>query len=366
MAKNSSGGLPGLELDRFSKWLQRNHPELGTPSSAELLTGGRSNLTYSIDCGANQLILRRPPLGHVMETAHDMSREYAVQRALQGTAFPVARMHLIHDDHDGEAGVGSWFYVMDKVIGRPFDQTGDNDGFSPRQLHGLSLEMARTLAILHDMKPVEIGLEDFGRPEGYLERQVRRWTKQLAASSSRELPELDQLAKRLASPPDSSGVAIVHGDYKLNNALVDVSGEDLRVAAVLDWEMSTLGDPLADVALFGLYWQLPYLDPVTAAVFESPVDYSLGYPDFDALLAEYSAARGIEVPDLTWHLAFAAFKTGVITESIHFRHLGGGTVGAGFERIGEMSLPLARAGHRFLDGERMAGRPSVSGANNAL
>ncbi|MGW6174205.1 phosphotransferase family protein [Arthrobacter sp. NPDC055138] len=359
MEMSSPRGLPGLEMDRFSNWLQRNHPGLGIPRSARLLTGGRSNLTYSIDCGSAQLVLRRPPLGHVMETAHDMSREYTVQQALQVTEFPVPRMHLIHDDRNGEAGIGSWFYIMDQVAGLPFERRADNNGFSPQQLDELSRKMARTLATLHGTNPREIGLEDFGRPEGYLERQVRRWTKQLAASSSRALPELEDLATRLASPPESSGVAIVHGDYKLNNALVDVSGKHLRVAAILDWEMSTLGDPLADLALFGLYWQMPYLDPVTAAVFESPVDYGLGYPDFDALLAEYSAARGIEIPDLTWHLAFAAFKTGVITESIHFRHLGGGTVGEGFERIGEMSLPLARAGHRFLDGERVASKSRV-------
>lgn len=264
----------------------------------------------------------------------------------------------MEDDRDGKSGVGTQFYVMDKVGGQPFDSLDDNRGFTPDQLHQLSLKMARTLAKLHNVRPDTVGLEQFGRPEGYLERQVRRWTKQLAASSSRELPELEELSRRLTPVPEPSGASIVHGDYKLNNALVRVNGDRLEVAAILDWEMSTLGDPLTDLALFGLYWQMRYLDPVTADVFESSVDYSAGYPAFDELVEAYAAERAIAVPDLTWHLAFAAFKTAVITESIHYRHLSGGTVGEGFARIGEMTLPLARAGHRFLDGKSAVIQPA--------
>ena len=357
MAATSAGSPPGLDLGKLTVWLQEHHPEVGVPRSAALLTGGRSNLTYAMDCAENQLVLRRPPLGHVMETAHDMSREFAVQSALWNTGVPVPRMHFLHDDRDGAAGIGSPFYVMDKVTGRPFDSVADNRGATPEQLHDLSLEMARILATLHGISPQAVGLQQLGRPEGYLDRQVGRWTKQLAASRSRELRELEELARRLRPVPEPSGVAVVHGDYKLNNALVRQSGEGLEVAAILDWEMATLGDPLADLALFGLYWQMPTLDPVTADVFVSPVDDAAGYPVFEVLLAAYAAERGIDIPDLTWHLAFAAFKTAVITESIHFRHLGGGTVGTGFERIGEMTLPLARAGHRFLDGATATSLP---------
>jgi len=347
--------LPGLDLPRFSAWLAGHHPELAGEIRGRVLTGGRSNLTYALQSGPHRLVLRRPPLGHVMQTAHDMKREFRIQQALQGSDVPVPGMHFFHDDSDGRAGVGSPFYVMDQVAGSALETRADNAAHGPGELHELSIEMAKCLAKLHEVDPAAVGLADFGRPEGYLERQVSRWSRQLEASSSRQLPELERLAQRLRTVPATGQVSLLHGDFKLNNALVSREAGTLRVAAVLDWEMSTIGDSLADLALFGLYWQMPYLDPIIGEVFESPVDHAAGYPKFSELVTAYSTVRGIPEPDLTWYLGFSAFKTAVITESIHYRFQSGATVGEGFERIGELTLPLARAGHLFLDDTTAAG-----------
>lgn len=350
--------VPGIDLPTFARWIEQHHPHLGVPSSAELLTGGHSNLTYVVGFGGQDLVLRRPPLGHVMETAHDMAREYRVQKALEATALPVAKMHFHHDDTDGSAGIGSPFYVMEKVAGLPLNCPEDNRRFSPTQLREASFALVRVLAKLHSVDLDSVGLADFGRPEGFLERQVRRWSKQLEASRSRSLPYVEELESLLRPVPQCTSPSLIHGDFKFNNALVRSSGNGVEIAAVLDWEMSTIGDAFVDLALFGLYWQMATLHPVTAEVFESPVDPNSGYPTFQELLEHYCQHRGIDVPDLSWHQAFAAFKTSVITESLYFRHESGGTIGAGFERIGELTEPIAAAGIAFL---QSAPRASAGG-----
>jgi aminoglycoside phosphotransferase (APT) family kinase protein len=202
------------------------------------------------------------------------------------------------------------------------------------------------LAELHTVDPASVGLADFGRPEGYLTRQVARWRKQLDSSRSREVPGIDELHARLeASVPASRRYGLLHGDYRLDNALVDPGVPD--IAAVLDWEMATLGDPLADVGLFVVYTSGRRGDDViTGDVTNSP-----GFPPTGELIARYADRTGIDVSDLDWYVALACFKLAVVLEGIHFRFSHGQTVGEGFDMIGERVPGLVREGLAALDGE---------------
>jgi aminoglycoside phosphotransferase (APT) family kinase protein len=266
---------------------------------------------------------------------------------------PVPTVRAVVDDLDGAAGVGAPFYLMDKVEGVILKTTSDNAGHDRETLHSVGVGLAHVLADLHSVDFEAAGLAAFGRPDGYLERQVARWTKQLESSRSRDLPEVERLGRALAaSIPESGAASVIHGDFRLDNCIVDP--RSLRIAAVLDWEMATLGDPLADLALFALYYVMPSLDPTIAEVHASSVDVGAGYPELPELVDAYAARRGIPVPDLSWYLAFSAFKVAGITESIHYRYLAGATVGEHFDRMGELTTPVAAAGLDFLAHRRVA------------
>jgi aminoglycoside phosphotransferase (APT) family kinase protein len=210
----------------------------------------------------------------------------------------------------------------------------------------LATELVDVLARLHRLDPGQVGLGDLGRPAGYLERQLRRWGRQLESSHSRDLPELTRLAERLAARiPDSQSVGIVHGDYRLDNVVVDpVRG---HIVAVLDWEMATLGDPLTDLASTLVWWDgMRGLDSPVAAV---PADVP-GYPAGDHLLAVYARHSDLDLEPLPWYLGFAFFKIAAIFEGIHFRSQQGLTVGEGFERLGDLVPSLVERGHAALSG----------------
>ena len=343
--------LPGLDVRALQEWLLLNEPELlgAGPLSASLIAGGRSNLTYAIRGASEPLVLRRPPLGHVQATAHDMEREFRVISALRGSRVPVPRAIRYADD--ASAGVDAPFYLMERVKGRTLTSRADNAGYNQSQLRELSLDLARTLAHLHSIDPAEVGLADFGRPEGFVTRQVDRWGKQYEGSRSRSLPELDALQQELhANIPETKRTSILHGDYRLDNALVrDIAGAP-QLNAILDWEMATLGDSLTDLGLLGLYWNINNYEDVPHGAVPSSVSSEDGYPSFEELVDEYSETAGVSVPELPWYLALAAFKLAVILEGIHFRFQAGQTVGAGFDQIGHLVTPLARVGRRYLAG----------------
>jgi aminoglycoside phosphotransferase (APT) family kinase protein len=341
--------LPGLDVRALQDWLLLNQPELigAVPLTASLIAGGRSNLTYAIRGAAEPLVLRRPPLGHVQTTAHDMAREFRVISALRGSRVPVPR--AVRYVEDPTAGVDAPFYLMERVKGRPMVTRDANAPYTPAQLRELSLDLARTLAHLHSIQPESVGLGDFGRPDGFLVRQVERWGKQYAGSRSRALPELDALQSELhAGIPETRRSSILHGDYRLDNALVrDIAGSP-QLSAILDWEMATLGDSLTDLGLLGLYWNINSLGSELQGAVPSAVDIAAGYPAFEELVDEYSETAGVIVPELPWYLGLAAFKLAVILEGIHFRYQAGQTVGAGFDQIGALVTPLARAGRDYL------------------
>ncbi|MBX6383149.1 MAG: phosphotransferase family protein [Microbispora sp.] len=307
---------PGLDLTRLAEHLRREGLTEG-PLTAELIAGGKSNLTYVVGDGERTYVVRRPPLGHVLATAHDMGREYRVMSALRDTGVPVPRTY--HLCRDPEV-VGAPFYVMEHV-------EGGQPPLTPDLAHGL----VDVLAALHSIAPESVGLGDFGKPDGFLERQVARWKRQLDASRSREVPGIDELYERLTRDVPASGEpAIVHGDFKLGNTLI----ADGKVRAVLDWEMSTLGDPLTDLALFLLYGEVSVLDR----------DVAGEAPPAAELAAHYAEASGRDPSRLGWYVGLACFKLAVIAEGIHFRYTKGLTVGDGFAEVGDQVAPIVARG----------------------
>jgi aminoglycoside phosphotransferase (APT) family kinase protein len=317
---------PGVDLPRLRAYLGS-----AGPLRAELIAGGRSNLTYVVTEGTNEWVLRRPPLGHVLATAHDMAREHRVLTALADTPVPVPATYVLCTD----AGVlGAPFYLMEKVAGTVYRTAEQTRRLGAARATAIAHELIDVLAALHGVDPGAAGLGDFGRPAGFLDRQVRRWQRQLAASRSREIAGIDALSAALArSVPATQRPAIVHGDYKLDNVIV---GADDSIAAVVDWEMATVGDPLCDLGLFNVYWDGGIAEITTGA--------AAGFPPGARLRARYAAATGLDLSPLPWYEALGCFKLAVISEGIHYRFLRGQTVGEGFAEIGDMVAPLVAAG----------------------
>lgn len=343
MGDTAGGQLPGLNLCALRCWLDAEHPGFAAgPLSAELIAGGRSNLTYALTDGIGRWVLRRPPLGHVLATAHDMVREHRVVSALAPTAVPVPRALALCED---QGVIGAPFYLMEQVRGtvlRTLEQTLALGRERARELSG---QLMGVLADLHSVDPAEVGLADFGRPDGYLKRQLVRWGRQLDASRSRGLPGLDELHSRLGDTvPETQRHTVVHGDYRLDNAIVD---QEARIAAVLDWEMATLGDPLADLGLFLVYW-----DVTREVLPDNPIARGVsdraGFPRGAEIVRPYAERTGLDLTPLPWYVAFGCFKLAVIAEGIHYRYTQGLTVGRGFGRIGDLVAPLAGHGLRVL------------------
>jgi aminoglycoside phosphotransferase (APT) family kinase protein len=328
--------MRGLDLERLRAYLGS-----ARPLTATMFEGGRSNLTYAVTDGENRWVLRRPPLGHVLPTAHDMAREHTVLAALWRAGYPVPEPVLLCADPEP---IGAPFYLMRQVDGTIYRDVAALEAIGPDRLRGLTMALVDNLADLHALDPVAIGLGDFGRPDGFNERQVRRWKKQLDASRSREVPGIDELHARLAVDIPNGAGAVVHGDYRLDNVLI---GADLEIRAVLDWEMSTLGDPLSDLALMMVYARRSMLvkDGKPYASVDLP-----GHPSVEEMAARYAEHSGRDVSDLHWYVAFAAFKLAVIVEGVHFRYVQGKTVGDGFDTVGALVGPLVRLGHEALEG----------------
>jgi aminoglycoside phosphotransferase (APT) family kinase protein len=322
--------VPGLDLHAFRRWYDGERPgEIAGDLSASVIAGGRSNLTYEVTDGTSWWIVRRPPLGHVQATAHDMGREYTAMSALASTDVPVPRTYAHCAD---ESVLGAPFYVMERVDGVAIRTAQELDDRGTERTEAIAGRLVDVLAALHAVDPEQVGLSEFGHPQGFLERQVRRWGKQLEGSKTREHPDADELHRLLAEQvpaDDPSVLGIVHGDYRLDNCLV---GSDDVIHAVVDWEMATLGDTRTDLALMMVYDQL---SAQAGGDIVSDVAKARGYPGNAQQLARYAEASGHEPGDMGWHLALAYFKLAVILEGIHYRYLKGQTVGEGFDRIGE-------------------------------
>jgi aminoglycoside phosphotransferase (APT) family kinase protein len=336
-----SDRVPGVDLERLAPWF-RDHVAPVGELSAEIIGHGRSNLTYRISSNSDEWVLRRPPLSHVLPTAHDMRREFRVISALEGTDVPVPHaIALCEDTSVNDAP----FYIMSFVRGLiPNDPAVVKARYDEATLRRIGEDLIDTLAALHSIDPASVGLADFGKPQGFIARQVKRFTGQIEQSKTREVPELEELARRLAaSIPEESGASIVHGDYRLDNCVL---GDDGHIAAVLDWEMATLGDPLADLGMQVMYWadSSPGATPGAPGISSNSVTALPGFLSRSEAISRYATRSGRDLSNLDFYVVLAFFKLAVILEGINARYLEGGTVGAGFEAIGQQALGLARTG----------------------
>lgn len=330
---------PGLDLAAFRAWYDGQRPgEITGELSGALIAGGKSNLTYELTDGTSSWIVRRPPLGHVQATAHDMGREYTVMSALAGTDVPVPTTYAHCADPEV---IGAPFYVMERIEGTAYRSASQLEPLGPQRTAAIADRMVDVLVALHAVDPAAVGLAEFGRPQGFLERQVRRWGKQLEGSKTTDRPHADALHRRLTERvPDDDGAwaGIVHGDYRLDNLL---TGSDDHIKAVVDWEMATLGDVRTDLALLLVYDQIAAL---AGGALVADVSRAPGYPPPQEHLARYAATSGRDLGDMGFHLGLAFFKLAVILEGIHYRFLQGATVGEGFDQIGAGFDPLISAG----------------------
>lgn len=342
---SDSGSPAGLPLSPVRRFFAEHIPEASGEVSAELVSGGRSNLTYLLTDGQSRWILRRPPLGGLTPSAHDIGREFRVTAALNATGFPVARAVALCED---SSVLGAPFSIVEFVSGQVIRTQQDLIRYDHERVTRCGFALVEMLAALHAIPFAEIGLAGFGRPQGYLARQVNRWYDQWKRVATRELGDIEVLHARLAEDiPPESGASIVHGDFRIDNAILDES-DIASVRAVVDWEMATLGDPLADLGLH-LVYRDPAFGPV---VFGAAASVSDRLPPVPALADRYAAVSGSDLSLLDYYLALGYFKIAVIAEGIHARHLAGHTVGAGFETVGSAVPRLVTGGLRALAASR--------------
>ena len=335
--------IPGIHREHVTAWFAE-HTAAVPPLAFELIAGGRSNLTFRVTDQADEAwVLRRPPLGHVLATAHDMGREHRIISALAATDVPVAPVVGLCTD---EAVNDAPFYVMAFVDGTVVRDTSVGEAMGVEQRAAVGRSLAATLAKIHAVDPDAVGLGDLGRKEGYLARQLKRWNGQFEQARTREVPEVTAAYERLLEGiPEQGQAAIVHGDYRLDNCMVDDAGQ---VIAVLDWELCTLGDPLADLGLLMVYWTEAG-DPI-AALAGSATTLE-GFPTRAELVAAYQEAGGRPVGDLDYYVAFGYWKLACILEGVYTRYKAGamGDDGADAEAFGGTVNLLGRASLDALD-----------------
>jgi aminoglycoside phosphotransferase (APT) family kinase protein len=302
----------------LSHWLRQNMPGFAGPLQVEMFKGGQSNPTYKLITPSAQYVMRAKPgpVAKLLPSAHAIEREFRVMQALHGTEVPVARMHVLCED---ESVIGRAFYVMEFVQGRVlWDQ--ELPGMSPADRRALYLELNRVLAALHSVHYLERGLETYGKPGNYFERQIGRWSKQYQASITQSIPEMDKLIDWLPTHmPDSARApltSIVHGDYRLDNVIFHPT--EPRILAVLDWELSTLGHPLADFSYNCMAWHIP---PGTFRGIGGLDLQALGIPSEDEYIRLYCERTGLATPDAlaqdwNFYLAYNMFRIAAILQGI--------------------------------------------------
>ena len=311
----------GIDVPKVTAWFEANAGAAG-PLTFDLVAGGRSNMTYKVtDANGQAFVLRRPPLGHVLATAHDMSREHRIISALGPTDVPVPSVVGLCTDEEVN---GAPFYVMGFVDGLVVRNRHDAEALSTEARARASESIVEVMARIHAADVDAIGLGDLGRKEAYIPRQLKRWHSQFEASAISDLQLIHDLHETLSSDiPEQQGAAIVHGDYRLDNCMIDASGE---VIAVLDWEICTLGDPLADVGLLQVYWSEP------GDSFAPLVDAPTAVPGFcsrQETLDRYAAASGRDLSRIDYYVAFGYWKLACILAGVYTRWAGGAMGSAG-------------------------------------
>jgi aminoglycoside phosphotransferase (APT) family kinase protein len=333
-------GADRLDEAKLAEWLQANVAGFVGPFSVSKFKGGQSNPTYKIEAASGNYVLRRKPFGLLLPSAHAVDREYKVQAGLHKSGFPVAKQYGLCTD---DSVLGSWFYVMGMIDGRTI-WNGAMPDSNPAERRAVYFEMIDVLARLHNTDVEAAGLSDYGRPGNYFGRQVDRWTKQYRLSETEVMPEMEQLIAWLpATLPEQTRTSVVHGDYRIDNAIFEKDGT--KILAVLDWELSTLGDPLADFTYVAMAW-------VTENGGRSGVldvdRKALGIPELDEVVAHYCAATGRDgIPDLNWYFAYNFFRLAGIMQGIKKRVIDGTASSAHAMAMSERVRPLAEAAWGF-------------------
>ncbi|HEY8545453.1 MAG TPA: phosphotransferase family protein [Acidimicrobiales bacterium] len=338
--------VKGIDAEKVTAWFVQHAPGVQPPLDFELITGGRSNLTFRVqDAAGQRWVLRRPPLGHVLATAHDMGREHRIQSALAATDVPVAPIVGLCTDEEVN---GAPFYVMEFVDGLILRGRAVGEELDVAARKHAGDQMASVLARIHAVDVDAVGLGDLGRKDAYLERQLKRWHRQWEQSKTRELPVVDEVHAELAArAPEQGAATIVHGDYRLDNCLI---GKDGSIKAVLDWELCTLGDPLADVGLLLVYWTDP--EDEAAALGDSATTLE-GFPSRAELTAAYAEASGRDLSGIDYYVAFGYWKLACILEGVLARYRAGVMGDQGGVELFERQVEfLAGAAHATI--ERLA------------
>jgi aminoglycoside phosphotransferase (APT) family kinase protein len=333
-------GADRLDEAKLTEWMQANVEGFKGPLHLTKFKGGQSNPTYKIEAASGNYVLRRKPFGQLLPSAHAVDREYKVQAGLFTTGFPVARQYGVCTD---DSIIGSWFYVMGMVDGRTI-WNGAMPDSNPAERRSVYFEMIDVLAQLHNTDVEAAGLSDYGKPGNYFARQVDRWTKQYRLSETETMPAIERLIEWLpATLPEQTRVSVVHGDYRIDNAIFERDGT--KCLAVLDWELSTLGDPLADFSYVAMAWvtenggRSGVMDVDRAA---------LGIPELDEVVAHYCKATGRDgIPDLNWYFAYNFFRLAGIIQGIKKRVIDGTASSAHAKAMSERVLPLAEAAMKF-------------------
>lgn len=338
--------LTKTELDAIGHRLSGAGVTVAGQLEATLITGGRSNLTFRLDDGRSRWVMRTPPRSGRTPSAHDVAREFRVTRALQDTPVPVARAVLLCED---ESVIGGPFAIAEFVDGVSVQTSADLTALDDETIDQLAPTLVATLAALHRIDYRAIGLSDFGRPDAYAERQLRRWGTQWGTVGQ---PTWNAAAKLLvarltADLPEQGQATIVHGDFRIDNTLLDLTGAP-AVAAVVDWELCTIGDPTADLAMMCAY-RNPAFDLIVGG--ESAWTSDL-LPGSSALAASYEQASATTMANWPFHLALAHFKIAVIAAGIDYRFRRGSGTGPGFASAGEAVGPYLEAGLAALQDHR--------------
>jgi len=325
------GAPPGLDVAGVSRWIADHVDGVTSPLSYRLIAGGRSNLTFEVTDGAGRrLVLRRPPTDHVLPTAHDMGREHRIISALRPAGVPVPETFGYCDD---AAVTGSPFYVMDFVDGHILrDEREAEAAFDRAGRQRVSAALVDTLVTLHQVDPDAVGLGDLARKEGYIARQLKRWYGQYQRSRNElggpDVPDVDAVHDRLvARIPEQGPAGVVHGDYRLDNTVV---GADGAVAAILDWELCTLGDVLADVGQLLVYWT----EPGEESALQHAATAAEGFYTRQEVAERYAAASGRSLEQLDFYVAFAYWKLACILEGVYTRYVAGAMGRDGFDYSG--------------------------------
>ena len=333
-------GADAIDEARLSSWMADNVEGFAGPIEVRKFAGGQSNPTYKIIAKSGDYVLRRKPFGPLLPSAHAVDREYKVIAGLYPTGYPVAKPYGLCTD---DSVIGSWFYIMGMVEGRTI-WDGAMPGASPSERRATYEAMIDALAALHAVDVEAAGLSDYGKPGNYFGRQVDRWTKQYRLSETETMPEMERLIAWLpATLPEQTRTSIVHGDYRIDNMIF--AAKEAKVIAVLDWELGTLGDPLADFTYVAMAW---VTDNGGRSGVQDLDRAALGIPELDEMTARYCAATGRDsVPDLNWYFAYNFFRLAGIIQGIKKRVIDGTANSSHARDMSDRVYPLAEAAWGF-------------------